>query len=661
MLKQCLCGSWNISKIWEKNQKDFVSCRDCGLTFIYPIPKVEEIVSTYSEYLKDYEHDKGYLEDRKNGAKRLRTIFLREAKLSFHNRQGKPRLLDVGCGLGFFLKEIEDQFEIYGVEISTFQAQFARERLGLNVFCGTLLQANYPDDYFDVVTLWEVIEHLPDPIEHIKEINRILKPGGLLALSTPNFSGLTSIVTKEKWHLYDPKEHLYYFSPKSIKNILQGSGFQITNIFSDNINIPNIVKCLQREEIESAQIWEERKAYLHKIESNRVLKYIKKIINYFLNLIQKGDNLRVYAKKVSITDKVKNPKKILILNNHGIGDVVVSIPLLKAVRDNFHDAHISVLLRSKIEKNTIEPLNLCNSYYYYQRIKKKFADKKSSLFDILRTLLHLRREKFDLVLNTQGINMVLAGFLATVIGAKFKVGEALGLKGSLFNVKVFPVRTHRVERNNNIGRAIGLRSFAKNPYLVVDEKSDIFVSKIINEKNLKGKKLVGIHVANPIDQYERCWPIEKYTELIDKINASLPDITIVIFGSNAERSEVEKLQIDKLSNIMDFVGLLEINKTIAFIKRCDLFISGDGGLMHIAAALNVPTISLFGPTNSEVIAPYWNNGVVIKSKLPCSPCYDNEDYRKECKDVRCMESIRVEEVFESVRQMLSKSIVGVKV
>jgi len=118
----------------------------------------------------------------------------------------------------------------------------------------------------------------------------------------------------------------------------------------------------------------------------------------------------------------------------------------------------------------------------------------------------------------------------------------------------------------------------------------------------------------------------------------------VIFGSNAERGEAEKLQINKLSNIMDFVGLLEINKTIAFIKRCALFISGDEGLMHIAAALNVPTISLFGPTNGEAIAPYWNKGVIIKSQEDCSPCYDNEDYRKECKDRRCMESIEVEAV-----------------
>lgn len=653
--KQCLCASWNIKKLWDKSGTAFILCNDCGLVFTNPLPDIEVIKDIYKDYLKDFEYDEEYLEMRRKGASLLKNRFYKESKLLSVAGKEKLHLLDVGCGLGFFLKELDDVFDTCGIEISSFQVGFARQKLGLNIFHGTLLEAKFPAEYFDVVTMWEVIEHLHNPLEYIKEIHRILKPGGILALSTPNFKGLTSLITKDKWHLCDPEEHLYYFSPKSIKNILQGNGFQITNIFSDNI--PNIVKCLRKRKIESAQIWEERKAYFHKIESNRVLKYGKNIINYFLNLIKRGDNLRVYAKKASITDtdKVKNVKKILILDNHGIGDVVVSIPLLKSVRDNFPDAHISILLRSKLEKDVLEPLNLCDSYYYFQRVKKSFADKKTHLHFILKTLLKLRNEKFEMVLNTQGINMLLAGLLATVIGAKFKVGEAIGWKGALFNVKVFPERIHRVERNNNIGRAIGLRSFVKNPYLVVDKESAIFVTKIINEKKLNGKKLVGIHVANPIDQYERCWPAEKYAELIDKISVSFPDITIAIFGSSAERIEVEKLHINKISNVLDFVGRLEINKTIAFIKRCDLFVSGDGGLMHIASALNVPTVSLFGPTDSEVIAPYWNKGIIIKSQEDCSPCYDNEDYRRGCKKaVKCMKSITVEEVFDAVNEVLAR-------
>jgi len=294
--KRCICGSRNIKKIMSKFDYDIISCHKCGLAYVYPIPPQKNIDSLYKDYHKDQLKSEGYIENRKIGASLLKKRFLTESK--FYNIQANPRLLDIGCGLGFFLKEVEDQFEIYGLEVSPFQVSFTKE-LGLNVFYGTLLDANFPSNYFDAITMWEVIEHLPNPLEYIKEINRILKPYGILALSTPNFKGITSLITKDKWHLCDPKEHLFYFSYRSIKNILHGNGFIVINAVSENVNIPNILRYIKNENFYTSDIWAERKQYFKKIESNLFLRTCKKIINNVLNIAKKGDNLRIYARKIS--------------------------------------------------------------------------------------------------------------------------------------------------------------------------------------------------------------------------------------------------------------------------------------------------------------------------------------------------------------------------
>lgn len=137
------------------------------------------------------------------------------------------RLLDIGCSYGLFLKLASQTWqEAYGVELSKDASRYAREILGLNVFCADIKQANFPNDYFDIITAIEVIEHMQDPKGFITTISRILKPGGLLYLVTPNVQSFSARIMGYRWWSYR-KMHLYYFSKNSLSGFLAKNGFSI--------------------------------------------------------------------------------------------------------------------------------------------------------------------------------------------------------------------------------------------------------------------------------------------------------------------------------------------------------------------------------------------------------------------------------------------------
>jgi SAM-dependent methyltransferase len=154
--------------------------------------------------------------NRKTFADRLRLIERR------FGRRG--RLLDVGCALGDFLIEAERVgWLAEGVEVSDFAAAHARDR-GLRVHAGELERSGLADASYDVITLYDTIEHLQDPVGTLREIRRVLAPGGLLHLVTPNVASLQARLLGRRWYHYKPGEHLYYFSPLTLRRAIEAAG-----------------------------------------------------------------------------------------------------------------------------------------------------------------------------------------------------------------------------------------------------------------------------------------------------------------------------------------------------------------------------------------------------------------------------------------------------
>ncbi len=228
-LECIMCGDERLIKRLKPFGGTLVKCTECGLVFRNPRPSYEKI----KEYYKD-DYSNIFLEEQTKSYRK--GIFHHFLATSIKDK-GEGRLLDVGCGYGIFLNLAKDQgWEVYGIELSMDACQLARKNSGLNVFCGDLKEASFPKDHFDVVTLWNVLEHTTNPLEQLLEIKRILKDNGLLFMRLPNF--LFQEKSRRIGEAFDrlffghtnlsrkiSVSHLYAFTPSSIANLLERVGF----------------------------------------------------------------------------------------------------------------------------------------------------------------------------------------------------------------------------------------------------------------------------------------------------------------------------------------------------------------------------------------------------------------------------------------------------
>jgi 2-polyprenyl-3-methyl-5-hydroxy-6-metoxy-1,4-benzoquinol methylase len=224
-----LCGSKNFTKLYPKFYRRLVVCKNCDLIYTNPRLRREHLEHLYSEdYFKNTESSHFGYEDYLGDEKKIVKTFSGRVK-EIEKLAPKGKILDVGCATGFFLKAASDRdWKVGGVEISEFASKYAREHFKFNVHQGDFLSLNLPKNSYDVITLWDVIEHFYDPKYTLHKVNRMLKGGGLLVISTPDVDSLPAKLTRDKWVGYKlSDEHLTYFSSKTIKRILEDTGFKV--------------------------------------------------------------------------------------------------------------------------------------------------------------------------------------------------------------------------------------------------------------------------------------------------------------------------------------------------------------------------------------------------------------------------------------------------
>ncbi len=222
------CGGAQHEAVFVKDGWQLVRCRSCRLVFVSNPPTDEQRAQMYS-------FAAGYHEEL--GANEASIAFHREeaqrnlAVLSRHRRP-PGRLLDIGCSSGLFLDAARNAgWQVRGLEYSPDSARMARENLGLDVVTGELGPDTFEAGSFDVVTLWDVIEHVPDPKAMLERIAPLLAPAGLLLLKTPNIDGLYPALSYRVaesvgfWGHPEPPGHLYQFSAGTLSGMLRVIGF----------------------------------------------------------------------------------------------------------------------------------------------------------------------------------------------------------------------------------------------------------------------------------------------------------------------------------------------------------------------------------------------------------------------------------------------------
>lgn len=226
-----ICSS-ETKKHYEIKHIALRKCRNCGLVFVHPQPDEQELQNAYQEnYFSSSDHlDWGYqdyfqLEDEIRETSRARLDIVKQYVNS-------GTLMEAGCATGWFLDEARQQgFDVQGVELSRFAAEWGQTNLGLSIYPGTLKEAGYESESFGMAALWDVLEHVIDPLGELQEINRVLKEGGYLFVSIPHVGSPLAKLMGRKWFGYAKiKEHLFFFTKEAIAAALEQTGFEVVAI-----------------------------------------------------------------------------------------------------------------------------------------------------------------------------------------------------------------------------------------------------------------------------------------------------------------------------------------------------------------------------------------------------------------------------------------------
>lgn len=210
-----------------------VRCRGCGLVFVSPRVAADRLGEVYGEsyWRSPAAKHYGYTDYRAGAADWLRTYRRRIEGLRGRLAPG-ARVLDVGCAAGFFLEVMQsDGFDVWGVEISAEIAAEARRRVGHDrIHRGALEDAPHRRQSFDLISFWDVVEHLPDPIATLRVARRLLKPDGLLLVETQNVESRFARLMGRRWQHFKQVEHLWHFSPSTARQLLEAGGFETVEL-----------------------------------------------------------------------------------------------------------------------------------------------------------------------------------------------------------------------------------------------------------------------------------------------------------------------------------------------------------------------------------------------------------------------------------------------
>jgi 2-polyprenyl-3-methyl-5-hydroxy-6-metoxy-1,4-benzoquinol methylase len=203
-----------------------VQCNRCGLMYMNPQPAPEELETYYPE---DYEAHVGTQKQRLGWLRRLDYNYGIEKRYRAIMRFAETgRMLDVGCGAGAFLDGMRERgWRVAGVEPGMRAAVYARDELGLEIQNTTVEAARLEPASLDLVTMWNVLEHLSDPQQGLHRLREALRPGGLLVFAIPNVESYDLMLFRKYWAGYDLPRHLFVFPPKTLERMVESAGFEL--------------------------------------------------------------------------------------------------------------------------------------------------------------------------------------------------------------------------------------------------------------------------------------------------------------------------------------------------------------------------------------------------------------------------------------------------
>ena len=342
--------------------------------------------------------------------------------------------------------------------------------------------------------------------------------------------------------------------------------------------------------------------------------------------------------------------KILIRATNWVGDAVMSMPALAAIRRRWPATEIAILARAWVA-------GLYRGQGFADRILTfDHRGRHRGILGLERLASELRGERFDVAVLLQ--NAFEAAWLAWRAGIPERIGYARDARGFLLTRSVCvpkpgEIRAHEsyyylelLRRAQWIGRVESVEPVQLHIEAAARERAETTLRRT-------GARAGAFRVAlAPGATYgsAKCWPPARYSALADRLIAE-DDADVILFGTGAERVAAQRILEGMRRRAVALVGETSIGDLPALLAVCDLFIGNDSGAMHVAAAVGLPVVGIFGPTDPEGTAPLTPRFRLVRQAVSCSPCF-----LRHCPvDHRCMTRINVDAVYTAARPWISRS------
>ena len=328
------------------------------------------------------------------------------------------------------------------------------------------------------------------------------------------------------------------------------------------------------------------------------------------------------------------PKKILIVKPSALGDIVHTLPVLAVLKSNFPEAEIHWVVAKGLNE-VLENHPMISKLWIIDKNKwKKLESVKETFVEITTLQKELKREKFDVVIDLQGL--FRTGLISKFTGCKFRIGFKRAREGAaLFythKVDVDWENIHAVDRYLKLLEPLGCKidkaEFPMAPYpeacAIMNELPEDYVV-----------------IAPSACKEANRWPAERFGQLASKL-----DLPSVVVSNMADANIADELVAVSEGKAISVAGRTTIMELVAVIKKAKYFISNDTGPMHIAAAMDVPVFAIFGPANPVRTGPYGDIHTIVKADIPCSPCYK----KKRCARSECLKALTVDLVYKKISE-----------
>jgi len=336
-------------------------------------------------------------------------------------------------------------------------------------------------------------------------------------------------------------------------------------------------------------------------------------------------------------------KNILVIKLRYLGDVLLATPVFQALRKRYPDARLT----AAVSKGTEEMLK------GNRNLDDVLVVERASLAGQLKFARALRQRRFDCVVDlTDGDRSAV---LAWFSGAPVRVGfnEEHRWRGLLYTVVATPRvdAVHRIAHDLEIVRPLGIEPKPGCPELPISNEEEGAAAKLLDE--IAGESLAGggkpLIMFQPGARYWfKAWPVERFAALADRL-AEGRSCRVLIGGDPAERQLAQGIRTHAASKPVVLAGRTTVRQYVAILKRCTLFVGNDNGPMHMAAALGVPVVALFGPSNPAKWGPFGTHAEVLYNGLDCRSCFHPTCTRGEA---NCMRQIGVDDVLAAAERLL---------